>query len=68
MNLTPPASGYQLDAVASNGHITLADVELPVTTSGQEQRATGKVRGGGAAITIRNSRGDIKLRSRKSEG
>jgi DUF4097 and DUF4098 domain-containing protein YvlB len=68
VNLTPPASGYQLDAVAANGHITLADVELPVTTSGQEQRASGKVRGGGAAITIRSSRGDIKLRSRKSEG
>jgi len=66
VHLTPPASGYQLDAVASNGHITLAGDEVPVTTSGQEQRAAGKVRGGGAAITIRSSRGDITLR--KSEG
>jgi putative adhesin len=66
VSLTPPASGYQLDAVASSGHITLAGDDVPVTTNGAEQRASGKVRGGGAAITIRSSRGDIRLRRQKS--
>ena len=64
IEITPPLGGYQLDAVAANAPITLPDGTLTVTTSGQERRATGPVKGGGPTITIRASRGEIKLRPR----
>ena len=64
VQITPPAGGYQLDAVASNASIALPDGTLEVTTSGEERRATGPVRGGGPTITIRTSRGEIRVRNR----
>jgi hypothetical protein len=67
VQLTPPSGGYQLDAMATDGRITLPDGALSVTTSGQQQRASGAVRGGGATITIRTTRGDITVRSRDAE-
>jgi hypothetical protein len=64
VELTPPAGGYQLDAIAADGHITLPEGTLQVTTDDQQQRASGAVGGGGATITVRNSHGDIIVRSR----
>ena len=64
IEITPPAGGYQLDAVASDGIITLPSVTLEVVTSGQERRATGPVSGGGPTITIRSAHGNITVRSR----
>jgi hypothetical protein len=64
VDLTPPAGGYQLDAVASNASVTVSDKAVPVVTSGQEQRATGAVNGGGPTITIRTGRGSINVRAR----
>ncbi len=64
VDLTPPPGGYQLDAVASNASVTVADKAVPVVTSGQEQRATGAVNGGGPTITIRTGRGSITVRAR----
>lgn len=64
VDITPPPGSYQLDAVASNGRIVLPDGTLEIKRNGQEERAAGAVRGGGAALTIRSSRGNITLRSR----
>ena len=64
IEITPPAGGYQLDAVASDGNITLPPGTLEVTTTGQEHRATGPVNGGGPTITIRSAHGNITVRSR----
>jgi hypothetical protein len=64
VELTPPADGYQLDAVARDGRITLPDGTLQVTSAGQERRASGPVGGGGPTITIRTTRGAIDVRSR----
>lgn len=64
VELTPPAGGYQLDAVASDSSITLPAGTLQVTSTGQERRATGPVGGGGPTITIRTTRGNITVRSR----
>jgi hypothetical protein len=64
VDLTPPAGGYQLDAVASDSSITLPAGTLEVTSTGQERRATGPVHGGGPTITIRTARGSITIRSR----
>jgi len=62
VSITPPAGGYQLDAVARGADITLPDRALPVTASGQEHRASGPVRGGGPMITLRTAQGDITVR------
>jgi hypothetical protein len=64
IEITPPAGGYQLDAVASDGIITLAPGTLEVAATGQEHRATGPVNGGGPTITIRSAHGNITVRSR----
>ncbi len=64
VDLTPPPGGYQLDAVASNASVTIADKAVPVVSTGQEQRATGVVNGGGPTITIRTGRGSITVRAR----
>jgi hypothetical protein len=64
VSLTPPAGGYTLDAVASHSEITVAGGTVPVATNGQEQRATGAVKGGGPTITIRTARGPITVRAR----
>jgi hypothetical protein len=64
VDLTPPAGGYQLDAVATNASISVADDSVPVVTNGQERRASGAVKGGGPTITIRSGRGPINVRAR----
>jgi hypothetical protein len=64
IEITPPAGGYQLDAVASDGMLTLPPGTLEVAPSGQERRATGPVNGGGPTITIRSAHGNITVRSR----
>jgi hypothetical protein len=64
VEITPPAGGYQLDAVASHSTVTVANETVPVVTNGQEQRATGPVNGGGPTITIRSGRGSITVRAR----
>jgi len=61
----PPSGGYALDAVATEGNLTIEDGEFKVPTEG-EQRVTGNVRGGGPALTLRANRGDIRVR--KAEG
>ncbi len=63
--VTAPRGGYQLDAVARRGRVTMTDGAVPVSTSGEEQRATGAVRGGGPTITIRSTRGDIVVKPKE---
>jgi hypothetical protein len=65
VEITPPPGGYQLDAVASDGSITVPEGTVPITTSGEEHRATGPVKGGGPTITIRAAHGNITLRERE---
>ena len=57
-----PAGSYTLDAVASNGRISLPEGTLNITELPGEQRANGPVKGGGPAITLRSNRGNITLR------
>jgi hypothetical protein len=66
IEIVPPSSGYTLDAVASNGEIVLPDdlkkaIEFKDAPAEHEQRASGKVNGGGPVITVRNSRAEIRL-------
>jgi hypothetical protein len=64
VSLTPPSGGYELDAVASDGSITLPEGTLQVASNGSERRATGPVNGGGPMVTIRTTHGSITLRER----
>jgi hypothetical protein len=64
IELTPPPGGYQLDAVATDGRLTIPEGLLQVTNSGTEQRATGAVKGGGPTITLRSTRGRITVTPR----
>jgi hypothetical protein len=64
IEITPPPGGYQLDAVANDGTLTLPPGTLEVSTRDQEHRATGPVKGGGPTITIRSARGNITVRTR----
>ncbi|MEP6919186.1 MAG: hypothetical protein ABJC89_26325 [Acidobacteriota bacterium] len=63
VEITPPAGGYQLDAVAANAGISVPDGIVRVTTSGEEHRAAGPVNGGGPTITIRTSHGEIRVKN-----
>ena len=64
VEVTPPPGGYQLDAVASNGPLTLPDGTLDVITNEQERRVTGPINGGGPTLTIRSAHGSITVRER----
>jgi hypothetical protein len=64
IEVTPPPGGYTLDAVAKNGEITVPPGTIDVTSSGDEHRATGPIKGGGPTITIRSAHGDIAVKER----
>lgn len=61
--VTPPAAGYTIDAVATDGRITIDDGSIKASGDANEQRASGSIRGGGATLTLRATRGDIIVRS-----
>ena len=72
IELTLPTGGVELDAVTTEGQITLApglqsQVKLANAESDKDQTATGKVNGGGPTITLRSTRGDIRLMSASTE-
>ena len=50
--MTAPPGGYTLDAVATEGRITIEDGDVK-PSEGNDPRATGPVRGGGPTLTLR---------------
>jgi hypothetical protein len=75
IELTLPKGGIRLDAMATDGRISLdpvlekegLKVDAPAEASqgeSPESRLTAPVRGGGPVVTLRNTRADIVLRSR----
>jgi hypothetical protein len=67
MVVTLPAGGFQLDALATDGRLTVPEGLVEVKTTENEQRASGAIGGGGPTVTLRASRGNITIK-RKSEG
>jgi len=70
IQITPPRDGFTLDAVATGGRITIPDALAPqisssATPDDKEHRASGSVNGGGPSITIRATRGDIRVNARE---
>jgi hypothetical protein len=61
ISVVAPPGGYTVNAVATEGTILLDDGTLKPGGEG-EQRVTGAVRGGGPELTLRATRGDIRVR------
>jgi hypothetical protein len=61
IRVTAPPGGYALDAVATEGRITMEDGGLK-PSDGNDPRAAGPVRGGGPTLTLRATRGSITVR------
>jgi hypothetical protein len=61
VSVTAPPDGYTLDAIASEGHITVDEPDI-TATEGPDSHASGKIRGGGPALTLRATRGRIDIR------
>jgi hypothetical protein len=71
VQVTLPPDGYTLDAIATDGTITMPDAvtsQLTTTASpdGKEHKASGNVHGGGPTITIRATRGGIRFNLHES--
>jgi hypothetical protein len=66
--ITLPSGGFQLDALVTAGKLDVPSGLIDVKISGEDQRASGVVRGGGPTITLRSSRGWIEIRERKELG
>ncbi len=66
VEVTEPPGGYLLDAIASDGDITVPEGTVQVAVNGQEHRAVGPVKGGGPTITIRTSHAGIRVRARET--
>ena len=65
--VTLPHGGFQLDALTTDGHLTVQDNLLEVKSTDNEQRATGTIGAGGPTITLRSKRGDIRVKAQKSQ-
>jgi hypothetical protein len=63
MDVVLPASGFKLDALATDGRLTVAPGMPDVITRDNEQRSSGAVGGGGPTITLRASRGNITIKT-----
>jgi hypothetical protein len=63
--ITLPAGGVSVDALAMNSKLFLPDGLLEIKSTEHEQRASGAVDGGGPTITLRSSRGNITIKTKK---
>ncbi len=69
VRVTPPEKGYTLDMVATDGTINLpsgfeASIPLTKDEARRETRGKGEVNGGGPTITLRSTRGEIRINPR----
>jgi hypothetical protein len=73
VELTPPPGAFSLDALVIEGEITpdtaVAELGLKMSRGegNSESRASGSVRGGGPTITVRSTRGNLRLHAREPE-
>ena len=67
MAITVPAAGFSIEALAIHGRLTVPEGFADVKATGDEQRMQAAIGGGGPKITLRSSRGEIIVRSRKRE-
>jgi putative adhesin len=61
LNVTAPPTPYTLDAVTTDGRISIDDGSIKPSGEG-DQRAAGAVRGGGPGLTLRVTHGGLNIR------
>ncbi|HEU4691922.1 MAG TPA: DUF4097 family beta strand repeat-containing protein [Vicinamibacterales bacterium] len=69
VRITPPEKGYTLDVSATDSSISLPPALQPLITlskdeTRKEERGKGEVNGGGPTITVRSTRGEIRINPR----
>ncbi len=64
MDVTLPAAGFQLDALAIDGRLTVPPGFPDVKSTENEQRASGTIGAGGPTVTLRSSRGNITIKKK----
>jgi hypothetical protein len=62
IEITLPEEGFNLDALATEGQLTVPAGLIEVKRSETEQRAAGPIGGGGPTLTLRASRGNITIK------
>lgn len=63
IDVTAPPGGYTVDAIATEGRLSVSDGDLAPTGDENEKQLKGAVRGGGPTITLRATRAGITLRA-----
>jgi hypothetical protein len=66
IDVTAPPGGYTLDAIATEGRLSVSDGDLAPTGDDNGKQVKGPVRGGGPTITLRATRAGITLRAAAS--
>jgi hypothetical protein len=67
MDVTLPTGGFQLDALATDGRLTVPEGLADVKTADNEQRASAVIGSGGPTLTLRAKRGNITIKRKPSE-
>ena len=62
--VTPPPGGYTLDAVATDGRITIDDGDAEADRERDRAARHRAGHGGGPTLTLRATRAEINVRSR----
>lgn len=70
--IVPPPGGYTLDVQAADGRLLVADelaasIDVRAADDNKQQRASGAVHGGGPTLTVRATRGEVRLSAREPE-
>ena len=65
--VTLPAGGVKLDALATDSKLIVPEGLAVVQVTGDEQRATATIGGGGPTITLRAVRGEITVKAKKPD-
>jgi hypothetical protein len=68
VTVTAPPGGYTLDAVATDGGLTIEDGTLKPAGDDRERSASGAVRGGGPTVMLRATDGHITVRAPAKTG
>ena len=70
IEVVPPLEGFTLDAQATDGRLVVAEglaIAVSTTPDGKEHRASGSVQGGGPTITVRATRGEVRVSGREPD-
>ncbi len=65
IDVTLPAGGFQLDALTTDGRLSVPEGLVEVKTAENEQRASAAIGGGGPTLMLRAKRGNITIKAKR---